>query len=732
MRKSLFAFSLLVALIAGIVSPAMPSAQAQTVGDLIRGVAESFLGSSSSTTVSGNQVLGYGTLTIQSAGFGEAINNGRATTFRKTRDLTAEEKSQISFKILDSGSLLNHTVETDVRIGQSVTLPVYNATRGPEYPESGWYWVVAQSVPDGYNSFNVDCSGTVFKDRNSVCSIGFFSGAVVKDVRNPFSSASAGPSATLASFVPGAITAQLGGTVLNLAQGSSENTQTSSYASRSTASIRFMNQYAFNGKDYLLVGVSDRSTTSIYVYDISDPNNPVLLKKNEGIIPGMQNTLLSADGYRYFIVPGSIADFTTDDRTFSRIYQFDPSGSITLVRTMTNAEPTPIKIFSEGNKFYVGAYATGNYEFTYPNGDPNASGPVYDQNQDAYGNPRPLARYTNAILFFDVTEGMSSLTQDKVLSGHRSPRYTTTDLGELIRQPLLGSWGFNPFVVTVGGKTYFGTFWNRDVHRLHSSTYHLMVLDVSSVQNVSVVQEISSNSRVSAMFNHSKDLTDIEKSYLNFESDGGMFVDERSGSAVHYFSNYVASLGLFAPVFDAQSEGSNLSKLRIWDVILGARATGSGSFFSEIPGTRAIVCEQRGGNETRDRYCGSDSKNTRTINFGDPVGYTNGLVISSTGMAGLIGTGGFIPVDTQSVFLGNGSNSLSGAQIVQVDGNHFVVYANTGTSLERVNLTTSQTITPSVGGNPVTPGTSLPSDGRSTPTFSLRSIVNSFLRVLGL
>jgi hypothetical protein len=205
----------------------------------------------------------------------------------------------------------------------------------------------------------------------------------------------------------------------------------------------------------------------------------------------------------------------------------------------------------------------------------------------------------------------------------------------------------------------------------------------------------------------------------------------------------MASLGLFAPVFDTTIERGNYSKVRLREIIVGDKLSGGSPPFTEMDNTRTVLCEQIGAYEETD-HCGQSSR-TATANFGSPIAFKNGVTISSTGKTGVFGSSGFVFTDTSAqlftpvistVQASNGGNpfystTLLGASLVQTDSKNFVAYVSTENKLGFAKLTVSNVL-PSSASSGVGPATqtSISNTLPSQTPFSFNSLLRVFRRVL--
>jgi hypothetical protein len=687
-----------------------------------------------------------GSLVIQISGAGRVVNDGRTYSFVKDREATQEEINSLTFKIFSHTTYVDTVVKTGVKAGQTVTLPAGNYivnqtnTSGANayFPASYGCYAGDASISSG-ETFT--CSGVV----NLVANPGGVGGGSETNIVNPYAGAVAGPSATLPTLNSSVATATFQKIVLDL---SNAKTTINGYTYRSM--INDMVQYKMGGKNYLLVKTSltANSTGSIYVYDITNPLAPVFLKQNTVDLSSndMANPqFIILDDYPYFILTN--AGKTTE------VFKLDATGSISLVKTLDISTASPIYLVRVGNKVYLAAYAADNSTL-YPNNDPYKNGIV---TKDAVNNEgsgrRQVPAYTNAILFYDVTNGINSPNKSDIISGMRVKNQNSFDLTEDITWPY-SSKANNSFVLNFSNDTYFGMYWYWIVHRLHSSSKNLMVLNVTDIFNPTLVVDGQNDSEVAKIFNQSLDITPLENGWLDYQSSFVTLIDATTKTAVHWYDVHVAGLGLFAPTFDANTVRENLNKARLRDYVAGYSLTSSTPVFNEISGTRTVVCEQRGGDEDTNNACGRKGDSNypfNSIDFGQPIAYKSGLIISSTGKIGLISGNQISFADTSAEFLkyknfldnaevysGNyqgNTNSFPVADgiIASAGNNSFAVFVNKDYHVELVKIVTSSSIPTSGGG-----GGGIGANGNVSTTtlqtlqqslFSFQNLLNIFKRI---
>jgi hypothetical protein len=723
MKKS----SIIVALLV-MISVAITAAFSDKVS--IKG----FVLSVYSTALNGNksqtQEIGAqsanGSIVIDIIGAGKVVNTGRGNTFQRTRDATTDEISGLSFSVTQDLTYSSKLMASGVKVGQAVSVPT-----------SYRYYITQKSGSDVYFTTDGGCYGgqgiSVTAGGITTCGAGINisnegQGGSEDDIHNPFEGAVQGPAATLPQYNNSVVTAQFQKILLDV------STDTST-------SILDSQVYTYQGKSYLLVSVSAGyrldankvriSRYKIYTFDISQPLSPKLLKTTD--IDGGYNYSFSKSGwivldnYKYIIA-------------FEKIFSFDPSGSLTVVREVmsltcalgrvTYCPPdniaVPLSLFKVGDKVYLAAYAKNNTTL-YPNNDFNTEEGVW---QEGSGDNKTLM-YTNAILFFDVTSGNFNIGKSQIISGYRTKAVTSFDWTERITGP--DGDRSKPFIINTGGKTYFGMSLSWGVHSLHNNSANLVVLDVSNISNPVVVADGSLSWEVAKIFNQVWDLTRLEKTYLDYRTSFTTIVDPASNTAVHFYSDNIASLALFTPVF-GPFQGENLNKTRVRDIIMGDTLSGSSPIFSEMNGTRTVICEQIGGDEgVGASRCGTRVSKTNTINFGSLIAYKSGLVVSSAGKTAVISNNQIAFSDTSAEFLKYkdlpANARFSSAAIVSAGNKTFAVYANQLQHLEVVKITVSSTLQGTEGGGSggdttvVTPPTKT--------TFSFESLLRIFRRTLG-
>lgn len=686
-----------------------------------------------------NAQASTGTLTI-SVSYGSVYKGNQGNYFTSERALTSNEISQTSLKIYSYVPPYTQTVyKTGVKPGDVLTVPAGN------------YFVSADSVPSGDAFTTLGAFGSpancvapsVGAGKNTTCTAGIYDGTIKNSVSNPFDGVPPGaannvsrPDSSMASAV-----------FQKILVDNSANKYGTLLDSRIVK---------FGSKNYLLVGANmgfavvnniQGTAYRIYVFDISQPLSPVQVSSLD----------VNTGGNQFLLSDWSVADNYPYVIAFNKLFSLNSSGQLAYIRDFPNIGctvgmaacasttdiATPMLLFREGSKTYLAAYAR-DYETSYGSADPVANGQGYISRVNNAGTPYDDTKYTNAVIFFDVTNGINQpLAKTGILSGFRVVRQLTSDLAEQIRWPYYGNFGHEPFSVTTGGKTYFGMEWYREVHRLHSGVGHYSLIDVTSISSPQIVVEAGLSSEISKIFSHDRGLNDTEKVYLNYEGDYSTLIDSASVSAVHWFRNYVASLGLFAPVFDATIVSRNLSQVRLDNVIMGEKFSGGGSIFSEMPNTRSVLCEQRGGTETDYRFCGTGKTRFPFTDsgFGSPVGYKSGVVISSTGFTGVVGSGGFGLSDTSAQLLAPiavapvntymPKPALQTAALYQIDSKNFAVYVVSGSKMGVAKLTVSSTISTTGGG--ATSGTGSTGGGMgvinalgttNTTPFSINSLLN--------
>jgi hypothetical protein len=733
-KTSIILLSLLIIATAGAIA-AFP--EKVSIKGFALDVYSTALGGNSDRLV--NAQSDQGTLTIKVT-YGTVYKGNKANYFTSERALTSSEVSQTSLKIYNYTTYTTTVVKTGVRSGDVVTLPAGN------------YYVGAESLPSG-DEFTVlgafasptNCiAPSVGAGKNTTCTAGLYNGTIVNVVSNPYGGATQGSIATIPQPTPSAVLAQFQKVILDI---STEGAVISLPGYSYTAYPTFMRDprvYKYQGKNYLLTASGIAGKFKIYVFDISQPLSPKLLKTTDVNMTGSSVN----NSYVNWITLDNYQDIVA----FGKVFSFDSSGSLTFVKDAMSLAcanyqtecssgdvASPLALFKEGSDVYLAAYAR-DYTTLYPNNDLNTEEGKYEELSN--GNKRPI--YTHAILFYDVTKGLNKmLSKSAIVSGFRVETLVTSDVTESLRWPY-NYFGHDPFGITTGGKTYFVMEWYRDNHSRHSGSGHYSVVDVSNVENPQLVLKPDRLAETSVIFGHDQGLTALEKTYLNYESTYSTLIDLENNNAVHWFSNYVASLGLFAPVYDGDIVDHNLSMVRLRDVIVGEKISGGSSPFTEIANTRTVLCEQIGGNESAARYCGTAASAT-SANFGSPVAFKNGVTVSSNGKTGVFSSGGFAFADTSSQITGPlagasfpsgspsaGSKMLYGVSLVQMDSNNFVAYILTDKNMGMTKLTLSSAV-PSSGGGPFiqqpTGNTQL-FGGVSAPTFNFSSLLRIFRRIL--
>jgi hypothetical protein len=680
-----------------------------------------------------------GTLTI-SVSYGTVYKGNQANYFTSERALTSSEASQLSLKVLKMEVYTSSVAKMGVKSGDVLTLPVGN------------YAVVSESTPPGelfttlgaFGSSTNCTAPSVGANRNTTCTAGLYNGTIVNVVSNPYGGATQGSTATIPQPTPSAALAQFQKVILDI---STEGVVISLPGYSYTAYPTFMRDprvYKYQGKNYLLTASGMAGKFKIYVFDISQPLSPKLLKTTDVNMTGSSVN----NGYVNWITLNNYQDIVA----FGKVFSFDSSGSLTFVKDAMSLAcanyqtecssadvASPLALFKEGSDVYLAAYAR-DYTTLYPNNDLNTEEGKYEELSN--GNKRPI--YTHAILFYDVTKGLNkTLSKSAIVSGFRVETLVTSDVTESLRWPYV-YFGHDPFGITTGGKTYFVMEWYRDNHSRHSGSGHYSVVDVSNIENPQLVLKPDRLAETSVIFGHDQDLTALEKTYLNYESTYSTLIDLENNNAVHWFSNYIASLGLFAPVFDNRIVGENISKVRLREIVTGDKVSGGSSPFIEMSNTRTVLCEQIGGQETTSSHCGSGT-HVVSANFGNPIAFKNGVTISSNGKTGVFGSNGFAFSDTSAqlftpvistVQASNGGNpfystTLLGASLVQTDSKNFVAYVATENKLGVAKLTVSNAISSSASsgaGPAVQTSTSNTLSGQNT--FSFNALLRIFKRVL--
>jgi len=677
---------------------------------------------------------GQSTLTIKVT-YGTVYRGNQANYFTSERDLTPGEASQISLRVLKMDAVLSSVAKTGVKPGDVLTLP------------PGTYAVIADSVPSGKTfttlgafGSSVNClSPSVGGGKNTTCSAGLWDGTIVNAVKNPYGGATQGSTATIPQPTPSAISAQFQKVILDISTESAKMSLPGYSYTIYPTFIRDPRVYKYQGKNYLLTASGAASNYKIYVFDISQPLSPKLLKTTDVNLAGLTTyyaNWITLDDYQYIVA-------------FGKIFLFDSSGSLTFVKDAMSLAcanyqvecsyadiASPLALFKEGSDVYLAAYAR-DYTTLYPNNDSNTEDGKYEELSN--GNKRRI--YTNAIFFYDVTKGLNkTFSKSAIVSGFRVETLVTSDVTESLRWPYR-YFGHDPFGITISGKTYFVMEWYRDNHSRHSSSGHYSVVDVSNIENPQLVLKPDRLAETSAIFGHDQGLTALEKTYLNYESSYSTLIDLDNNKAVHWFTNYMASLGLFAPVFDSAIERENYSKLRLREIIVGEKLSGGSSPFIETDNTRTVLCEQIGGHEETDRC--EIGTHTVSANFGQPIAFKNGVTISSNGKASIFSSSGFafsdtsaqlftptIATSTTSAGVGTFTSSgLVGASLVQVDSKNFVAYVMTDKKMGVAKLTVSGALPSGNGGGG--PDIQQPTKGTSAPTtFNFNSLLRIFRRIL--
>lgn len=680
---------------------------------------------STCSPVSGS--LGTGTITIQ-ARFGVYEPLGHYLV--SPRDLTNEEKNQISLKFLKRGDyypFFYSIVESGVHPGTPVSVDVYSTD----------YTISIESVPAGWQPMKpYSCQPVV--GQNTTCQMEFFKDRLDAEATARYAvDLTEGPEATLPSFSSGLVSAQFKKNVLESPSGT----------------IVDMKMINFSGKQLLLVAVRypgqtvDGSrvsgTVSVFVYDASNPDSPALLQENKIGNYVDLGKIVALDNYPYVFLSGLARQPNPNygGRDYwTYVGKIDSSGKLTQTSLTRFAKDyqesqagvndnSPRALFALGGKTYL---VTTDY---------------------------------GTLKFFDVTNSTDH-TDSKMVSQYNSAG---------VRLALqAGYWGDLIEIVNSGNKTYVVTnSVSIDSGWFHANAVDFMfVIDVSNINNPIPVFPAK---RVSSMFNHDWQLNAMEKKYLNRDSpNSATLFDDASSKVFHYYHPNEELSYNSANIYQTKDEGDVIQRIRIRNVVAGYSVIGGSNFLQEIIGSRHVVCEQRGGSGGSSRYngnCGAGVRSDSTapgtglldngfpyksIDFGVPLDIKNGVVISSAGKVSLLTSSGILFADTSSQFIsGEIASSYSAPRydpsmkmtvggkeypvdffkkgiLYQKDNKNFYAFVSTGKNVGVVKLSFSQGITPSSGGGSYTPRESTPEttarDAEDTSRSSVLDFVNRLLR----
>lgn len=673
------------------------------IGDNQNITVYAFYGSLSKSAVAGSlcasssNSLGKGNITI-SARFG--VLDSLSGSLTSARDLTQEEKDLVSVKLLKRGDFFPYfysLVKSGVKLDTATSIDVYSTDLA----------ISQESLPAGWGfARSYSCKPVV--GQSTTCRIELFKDQI--DHTSDYGvDTTEGPAATLPSFIPSLVQAQLQETILNL--------------SGTYEGIMDMKMIKVSEKQILLVMAKVSGGVSVYSYDATNPENPLLLHENKiGSYLVNYNTskLVALDDYPYVLISNLARQPNpnyqgVDYWTYTG--QIDSSGKLTQVSLIRFAKDyseqesfnnnSPLALFNIGTKTYLVT------------------------THKAWG---PLA-------FFDVTNGVD-LSDSKIISQFS---FDDTSLRGVdpVRQGAI-DWS-NVKVITSGGKTYVvanktgtGSGW---FHAIASDS--MIVADISNIN--SPVVAVAKN--ISPMFNHEWQLNDMEKKYFNLENpypSNITLIDGASSKAIHFYSLDEELSTNSANVYQDKDAGEVLPKLRLRDIIAGYTIKGD-NVFQEIGGTRMVVCEQRGSSfgrqsdhcgdgirsESTDPGSGTPTKNPyKSIDLGIPLDMKNGVIISSKGKVALMTSSGILFADTSSAF---GGGNLIDAILYQKDSKNFYAFVADSKKVKSVKLTFSQNVQSGGGGGGSVDGgsdTGTTATSVTAPAFSFENLVNIFRRIL--
>lgn len=471
-----------------------------------------------------------------------------------------------------------------------------------------------------------------------------------------------GPEATLPQFSSGLASAQFQKNVLDLSSGN-------------ILDVKLMK---FSGKPFLLILAKSSSSIVVNVYDISNPQNPSLLKENNivGSSYHAAGKLVTLDNYSQIFITGLTRQpnpsyGSVDYWTY--VGKIDSSGKLTqtaLTRWAKDYQESqagindnlPQDLFTLGEKTYL---VTSDY-------------------------------YT--LKFFDVSSSTDH-TDSKMISQYDSSG---------VRLALQRGYPWdNVEVVKFSNKIYIvATMASTDSGWFHANPVDFMfVIDVS---NINSPTPVFAPPRVSSLFNHDWQLNAMEKKYINRDNPSSVTLfDNVSSKVFHYFPPNEELSYNFANIYQTKDEGEVLPKIRLRNVVAGYSIVGGSSFLQEVSGSRYVVCEQRGAapysGGTDGKRCGQGTRSGSTapgtglggerpyksIDFGIPLDMENGVIVTSLGKTALLTSSGLSFADTSSAF---GSGSFDKAVLYQKDSKNFYAFVVNSKTVKSVKLTFNQAI----------------------------------------
>ncbi len=695
---------------------------------------------------------GTGTLTINGS-FGTYTMTNSGNPYSQIRSLTQDEINQISITVYKPGLFSDTPVVSGAKINQSFNLPVWTYGVRVDKMPSGWGMVV-----DG----PFFCNLSVKPDGKSSCLIGFYTDvhwlgtnattSPGNNKRYPVTTqAEQGPAAVLpqpnpamASVTYQKILTDLTGTIKKGKYGNLI----------SNNSIGSVKTFSYGGKRYLLVVESDTisKTSDILVYNIVNPLTPTLMKDNKLPFYIGSSPIISLDNYKYFFTSNPLV---SQNSSTMNVFQFDPSGTITFVNSYPNMYAD--YLFNIKDKVYAGIFyheQKNPTEKTYP-GDPVVAGigtiNVGNGEDAVNGTTQTIPDWTNPILFYDITTN-PNFSDSNIIGGYRHKLSSSFDAGEFFREPVsnLNIYNGSP-VYTSGNSSYLVTMWGRSVHRTHSTSDNLTVLDISDISNPKAVMDES----LSDIFGTTKDNTRVENTCLDNDGENYPIFSLSDGRVVIIYNHRPADLAMFDTtgcyMDSLRPDGGFLIRFaRVRGGIIGFDISdGDGKLnFSEVPNSRQVLSECSGASSViGPNSCGSDAKN---INFGTPLTFDNGLLIGSQGKIALISdSNGFSYMNTSSEFdkflsniattipyAQNKSNpAFSVASLNQIDSKTFALYVGDQYHLQVMKISLASSVgSPVSGGGTVTISGNIPTStlqNLQQSLFSFQNLLNAFKKILG-